>query len=96
MFCSVHRRQGLWDTLAPGYWWERSAAQIRMGINSTHRNATEKSVIYPLIALRGGESEYNNGVLTIKRLVGRKRAFPLLRGFNVLVLGITKCLQVLH
>lgn len=49
-----------------------------MGINSTHRNATEKSLIYPLIALRGGECEYNNGVLTILCLVGRKRAFPFL------------------
>lgn len=69
-----------------------------MGINSTHRNAKEKPLISPLMALRGGELEHNNGVLTIMCLLGRKRAFPLLRDINALMslipLGILKRLQI--
>lgn len=48
------------------------------------------------MALRGGECKHNNGVLTITCLFGRKRVFPLLWDVNALVLGIIKCLQILH
>lgn len=56
----------------------------------------KKNLIYPLIAQKGGECEYNNGRLTVKCLLGRKRVFPSLCDYNALFLRIMKHLQVLQ
>lgn len=41
--CSLTELRGFWDTLAPGFQWERSVAEIRVGGSALRRAMKKRS-----------------------------------------------------
>lgn len=68
--CSLTELRGFWDTLAPGFQWEKISGRDK-GWGSALRRAMKKRSDFVLrFPPKGGEFDYNNGVF--RGVLGRQ------------------------